>query len=552
MRRKRGLTPDRRSEQMILGRLQNRRGTSLIEILTTLVILVIGILSVARMFSGGFVVMKRSENITLASRLAEGEFERLRARAVNLPLGITTAATPPPGTPNDASSPNIRQIVGETVRIPAPILEARTTGRVIGSVHELLFAPVSSVDSVYSARLQRRILDSEDADSEPWRWLRPTQYAIDYESARICFRAANYERIFSITYSYWIETEDERTLRTVTGENIVVPAGAGWLDITAGGTPVRNIEGFAGLDDRSDQASRAFRRLDAGADWSTDDPYEYKIVDSLTGRIAFNPRGYSYKEYTPQGVVDLTAHVDYTVYDWGIISETLQVPPVPPYRLRTTLRDIKQIGVTINDDGSPYTGITPNYPEDLLVVDEATGQYVPSNVLQVDHRNGIIVVPDQITIGNVLVPSAGRTLRVYYRCEGDWQIQYRKAYERYTPQNDNDVSYREYFHNRAADRIVLNKSEVGKSFSVDYVYLENGRERTVIGEVVRAIASPDGQRAWLIPSKAPEYVRAIRGLSFKVRVMWSETTRRDSEGRLVPKFQYYDLDGELTRRLAAG
>lgn len=104
---------------MILGRLQNRRGTSLIEILTTLVILVIGILSVARMFSGGFVVMKRSENITLASRLAEGEFERLRARAVNLPLGITTAATPPPGTPNDASSPNIRQIVGETVRIPA-------------------------------------------------------------------------------------------------------------------------------------------------------------------------------------------------------------------------------------------------------------------------------------------------------------------------------------------------------------------------------------------------------------------------------------------------
>ncbi len=78
MRWKRGLTPDRRIEQMILGRLQNRRGTSLIEILTTLVILVIGILSVARMFSGGFVVMKRSENITLASRLAEGEFERLR------------------------------------------------------------------------------------------------------------------------------------------------------------------------------------------------------------------------------------------------------------------------------------------------------------------------------------------------------------------------------------------------------------------------------------------------------------------------------------------
>ena len=537
---------------MILGRLQNRRGTSLIEILTTLVILVIGILSVARMFSGGFVVMKRSENITLASRLAEGEFERLRARAENLPLGITVASSPPPGTPSDAASPNIRQIVGETVRIPAPVLEARTTGRVIGSVHELLFSPVSSVDSVYSARLQRRILDSEDADSEPWRWLRPTQYAIDYDAARICFRAAPYDRTFSITYSYWIETEDERTLRTVTGENIVVPAGAGWLDITAGGIPVRNIEGFAGLDDRSDQASRAFRLLDTNAEWSADDPYQYKVVDSLTGRIAFNPRGHSYKESTPQGVVDLTAHVDYTVYDWGIISETLQVPPAPPYRLRTALRDIKQVGVTINDDGSPYTGLTPNHPEDLLVVDEATGQYIPSSVLSIDHRNGIIVVPEQLAIGSVLVPSAGRTLRVYYRCEGDWQVQYRKAYERYTPQNDSDVSYREYFHNRADGRIVLNRSEVGKSFSVDYVYLEEGRERLVTGEVVRAIASPNGERAWLIPSRVPEYVRAIRGLSFKVRVMWSESSRRDSEGRLVPRFQYFDLDGELTRRPAAG
>jgi hypothetical protein len=93
---------------------------------------------------------------------------------------------------------------------------------------------------------------------------------------------------------------------------------------------------------------------------------------------------------------------------------------------------------------------------------------------------------------------------------------------------------------------------VGKSFSVDYVYLEEGRERLVTGEVVRAIASPNGERAWLIPSRVPEYVRAIRGLSFKVRVMWSESSRRDSEGRLVPRFQYFDLDGELTRRPAAG
>jgi len=72
-------------------RLDNKRGTTLIEILVTLVIIAIGIFSVVQLFSGGFVVLKRGENTTFAARLAEKEFERLRSRSDCLPLRFLMA-----------------------------------------------------------------------------------------------------------------------------------------------------------------------------------------------------------------------------------------------------------------------------------------------------------------------------------------------------------------------------------------------------------------------------------------------------------------------------
>jgi len=302
------------------------------------------------------------------------------------------------------------------VKIPAPVLAAGTSGAIVGAVHELAFAPVSSVDSVYSASLQRRVVDSGDADQEPWNWLRSTQYAIDYDEARICFRSASYDRTFSITYSYWIENDDGRRLMTVTGEDLFVPSGAGWVDITAGGSPVTQIQDFSHIEDRSDSASRAFQLLAGGTGWSDYDPYQYRVVDSLTGRLAFNPKGYGYKEVTPNGIQDLTAHIDYTVYDWSILSDTVQVPDHAPYRVRTTLKNIKQVGVTINDDGSAYAGLTPTFNEDMLIVDMATGQYIPlSSGLSLDHENGILILPEQLSVGGAPVSVAGRSLRIYYR-----------------------------------------------------------------------------------------------------------------------------------------
>ncbi len=538
----------------------NRKGTSLVEVLTTLAVLVVGILSVARVFSGGFNVLKRGENVTIASRLAEREFERLRSRSDTLPLGITLidgiAATTPGPPITDANRAGIRQIIGETVKIPAPSMDAGLSGAVVGSVHNLTFAPIAPITPdtpvrVYSAPMQRRVMDSTDSDNEPWNWLRMTQYAIDYDEAKICFRSTNYMRTFVVSYSYWTATDTGREIHVVSGEHIEVPAGAGWLDIPLGGASVSSVSDFEGLDNRSDQVSRAFNQIAVAANFDPYDPYQYKIFDVLLGRIAFNPAGYSFKEQTPQGVTELTAHIDYYVYDWGILNETFQVPDSEPFRIHTTLKNIKQMGVTVEDDGSLYPGMAPGVT-DVLVVDEATG----ANLIDVavDYRNGIIELAPNLKIGPLgEISPAGRTIRVFYRAEGNWQVQVQKAYERYT-ENDTLGIYREYGHSDTVNptEIRFNPIDAGKSFSVDYLWVDSaGDEHTVVGEVHRA---PDGLtpggRAYINLNHIPVLIREVRGVSLKVRVMWSEGSKLDSSGNAVPRWQNYDLDGELSRTLS--
>ncbi|MBV9852445.1 MAG: prepilin-type N-terminal cleavage/methylation domain-containing protein, partial [Armatimonadetes bacterium] len=55
-----------------------QRGTSLVEVLVVLVILVLGIFSIARLFPGGFIAVRNAENSTFADRLGQGQLEGLK------------------------------------------------------------------------------------------------------------------------------------------------------------------------------------------------------------------------------------------------------------------------------------------------------------------------------------------------------------------------------------------------------------------------------------------------------------------------------------------
>jgi hypothetical protein len=147
-----------------LRRRDFQRGASLIEVLVALVLLVVGIYSIARLFPGGFISLRSAENDTFADRLAQGQIEQLKENnnflldAVYmysnqvgfftdnsnvLPNALDTY-TPPGGTTPDVSLADVnkaRYISGESFTVPAPntVVNSTTNGT---SVHILNDGPV--------------------------------------------------------------------------------------------------------------------------------------------------------------------------------------------------------------------------------------------------------------------------------------------------------------------------------------------------------------------------------------------------------------------------
>src|SRR5690606_30990726 len=120
---------------------------------------------------------------------------------------------------------------------------------------------------------------------------------------------------------------------------------------------------------------------------------------SVLGIIEFNPLGFSQTEFGQQ----LEARIDYDILDPQIIREDKRVPTVPasePYRVALTLNNIKEKDVTIDPDGNLYGGIYPTagIDVDVLAVDLATA--LPINIAPawINHKDGIIEFPAQVTL----------------------------------------------------------------------------------------------------------------------------------------------------------
>jgi type II secretory pathway pseudopilin PulG len=154
-----------------MGRRQG--GASLVEVLVVIGILAIAILAFIRLYPSGFLALKRSGQSDAATRYAQQELERLKARADNLPRAIVpiryyvregdtpalievdSSVSPddlsqqpdlPRGVPAlYASGVNrFRRIVGERVSLglPGPLLESRNQ-LTEGIAYTTLFAPIA-------------------------------------------------------------------------------------------------------------------------------------------------------------------------------------------------------------------------------------------------------------------------------------------------------------------------------------------------------------------------------------------------------------------------
>ncbi len=451
---------------------RRQSGISLIEILTVLVLLLIGIFALLSLFGPGFLINKRSEFETFAAQIARQEMDRAIATSANLPDMIVPIQPVPivaaPGyafqialnmTPDDISDikslgplnvdpyyysniNRIRRVFGETVRIPAP--SPTSAGQ--GSIYVVSFGPIYAVpwfqqaDSVFvsGAPMARNAEDSSDPDTP--QIYGNNQYAIDYgdesRTPKVAFQPAAYDREFILNYSYY---DVGLMVQTIIDEVVKVPANfAGWIDTKGNnGRP---------LVPDSDTAARKFVRTPPVAgkyNWSTSDPYQYDILSQNEGSfgnvgvLVFNPLGRDYTENSTGGPQPLTARIDYDVLDWHIIREDRPMPVSGPYVVNMTLKFLKRLG-EVEEDNREYIGlfrdssIPTNNQKDFVIYDLTRGVEVPELDVngnanwKVNYKDGVVTFSDVFGQAN-----AAATFRFFYRAQGDWGLSVQKAANRY-------------------------------------------------------------------------------------------------------------------------
>lgn len=552
----------------------DERGTSIIEILVVMVVLLVGIMSVIRMFPGGFAAVRHAESITFANRMAQAELERLKTHAENLPAGIVPVDSngdvvlnwQHPGPPykdgnNDDIEDNIttfRRIIGETTKIPVGTYFGGVGNRDFGSVYSLMFSPITPGSvSVYGGAWRR----TTDASGP----LRSFEYGIDYGNGmssqfRIRFRPVSYPRLFRVSFSWWESVNGLRPeLRSGIQPEVLVPAGWGdWIEINVPSTGV-----FHGIKEYSDSVARAFNEV---VIWSDDDFYEFKVVDYDTGVIAFNPRGYNAMEHGVDGPRILEARIDYDKHDLSILREDRIVPgdvAGASYRVKLSLRYIKQAGKSIELNGDTYQGFTlpSGARAELVLLDLNSGWRIryPQPAVELDYNEGVLSFAPNVEMydpsnpGNVaMVPIAGRNIRIFYQAEGDWRIIVHKSYELY--RHGTSADYMHYAHQNGQPRVEFAVCDIGKNVAVDYTFIapdpldtESVIEHRVVGEVHQITRTGTAGNGQIHLSRVPSRITEVYGTSLKVRVVWTQGGRGIG-ARFRPRYQWIDADTTLTRK----
>ncbi|MCL5104157.1 MAG: hypothetical protein M1133_08590 [Armatimonadetes bacterium] len=512
---------------------KGKRGTSLIEVLVVMAVLLVGIMTVVQMFPTGFRVVRAGESQSIASKLAQQEIERWKGLSANLPAGIVPirddgtlwyGSYPTTGDVNSkgampgpslyghfdfgsgierANALNRRYVIGETTAIPTANYFQTGGGAVFGSRYMLAFSPID-VSRDANGELDGLAIKGGDMrrrDIDP-SYLKAGEFAargfIEGNTLRFQVAVAPdrnvVERVYHVSFSYWARTgqNDPGTLYTKLDAQVpVVHNGLDnrdrsvWVDVPF--TPVNGTAESIEMD--SIACARAFQEQPGS--WTLD-PYEFKLADPILGVVAFNPNGNGVYEHTSLGLKPLEARIDYRIYDLRIIREDRVVPAPAPSSadtipIKMALRFILNVGDPTDnpDEQDGYKGLMTGsqiVPVPIYIVDLATGLQMetPSSffVDNVDFKIGTVDVPRFANLvdweGNVISPDVdmvGRHLRFFYRADGDWSVQCHKAYSNYTRVYDDTslIDYRSYML-AAPNRLLFVPCDLDQMVSVDFTY----------------------------------------------------------------------------------
>ncbi len=446
---------------------ERQRGTSLIEVLVVLVILVVGILTIAQLFPGGFVALRSAQNSAFADRLANGMVETLRKNNVSLADAIymyTPGGFNPNVSPDDLSpyAPDAayndinkqRYISNETFTVPG---SRNANGTSYPPLYVLnygpIYLPTAGDITVNSLPWTAKTGDSRlrgDAGGlaidNPTDELETGQaaYLVDLNAGKLAVPPAAYKDSsgMAVTQDFVLTVQPASGSPVTVTLSVPSTYNGNWFDGTGATNATFNDSGIPAGPWTSVTLHRPFRLMGMTTlPLFGTDPYEYAIYGSnsaLTstaanmGVLAFNPLASGQR-----GAQALQARVSYTTLNWHILHEDLDVPE-DGGTLRLQLQNLKKVG-DVQFDQTLFGGLISDATtgSDILLLDRDTGLITALSTNNVDNlddntSNGPVQVSYQS--GRITLPSAaaGQHLRVFYEGVADWAVAVQKAPSVYT------------------------------------------------------------------------------------------------------------------------
>lgn len=424
----------------------NRAGTSLMEVLVAIVVLLVGILAIAQVFPGGFQIMNLNRNALMATSAGQGLQQFYSAHPEAVPDAIqpiqysfsggvwqmSPSATRPPRSldlvgdslANNGNlslggtvlgkwdyfsgANNLRRVSGDTYAIP----ESQSVGAgLYGALIVLRYGPVFTATNTYiTAQTFAPALDITSSDLElregapivGTNALFQANLSNEGDStANLWLPVDTSDAYYRVKFAYYVkDAANVVTRRENTYDMAVVPAGTlgTFVSIPLQAFFITNGGMVAGesLQTVELEGVHIQRRFiaQAGA-FTAGNPYEYKVVGNAgLGQILLNPAGSNKFEERASGRTRLIAKVTYDVMDWRVLKDDVQLPDVFPYQIRVNNTIKVQGGVT--PDRTPYPGLNFDLPAYSLATGTVSNENRSTAV--VDLTTGDVIAPVSYTI----------------------------------------------------------------------------------------------------------------------------------------------------------
>lgn len=526
------------------------------------------------------------------------------------------------------------RVLGEGRTVPAPRFVGLGSGGIYGGLMTLQFAPIyyardtgtglgqPGVLSVYGNTLVRRhgdrqdddafnadppyrgtfnsiyyfVEDDDTGDSDPFQnqdqiWLPRPWYPSGFSDpagyrVSFTFRHGNPPDVkqFDVIYSLSLDPKNPPAYAQLFGKYwvISVPKLISQPDLY--GRQLYDEAKYQGVDYDSLTVARQFTELTPGGAFSTEDPFQFKVLSANLGFLLINPIAFDYKIIKPQGREVLQAKADYTVFDWRIIKDEFRAPDASPYQQKLMLTNLKVLN-NLGPDGLRYNGLGITLPgvaggtnQDFLLLDMESGGIILGNSTSlpkdqvgytVDKSSGLLTFNDvdndpsngqsaYVVFPDVSDPSGwstkptlvpdirGRTVRALYQAVGEWSPHVLKASLNYRITHAGSpasLQAGECYVGGSNDngdglptRIYFPPTDIGRKVVVGEIwYRDVNNLRQVLQDqefqIRSSVNDPFGRPFVDIRDKDPnatvfDYtsgyaVRRVRGASISVRVLWN-------------------------------